>query len=64
VYRQAAHFPAFERPIRLDGLDPSARYCDPSTGKVLHGAALLAHGLLAGLPDGDFASAVIRLERL
>ncbi|WP_410657920.1 alpha-galactosidase [Amycolatopsis sp. lyj-112] len=64
VFRQAAHFHAPERPIRLGGLDVAARYRDADTGKVWHGAALLAHGLLPGLPDGDFASALIRLTKL
>ncbi len=64
VYRQAAHFHAPQRPIRLDGLDPAGRYRDAVTGQVRHGAALLAHGLAAELPDGDFSSTVIRLDRL
>ncbi|OLZ49608.1 alpha-galactosidase [Amycolatopsis keratiniphila] len=64
VYRQAAHFHTRERPVRLEGLDPAARYRDEDTGKVWHGAPLLAHGLFPGLPDGDFASAVIRLTKV
>jgi alpha-galactosidase len=33
------------QPIRLAGLDPQARYRDEVTGRVHHGAVLLAHGL-------------------
>ncbi|KZB88692.1 alpha-galactosidase [Amycolatopsis regifaucium] len=64
VFRQAAHFHAPERPVRLDGLDSAGRYRDEDTGKVWHGAALQAHGLFPGLPAGDFASTVIRLTKL
>ncbi|OXM69357.1 alpha-galactosidase [Amycolatopsis vastitatis] len=64
AYRQAAHFNAPERPLRLDGLDPAARYADPESGRTHSGAVLLAHGLPLGLPAGDFASAVVRLDRV
>ncbi|MEV6824232.1 alpha-galactosidase [Amycolatopsis sp. NPDC051102] len=64
AYRQAAHFNAPARPLRLDGLDPAARYLDPASGRTHSGAVLLAHGFAVDLPAGDFASAVIRLDRI
>ncbi|WP_410673591.1 alpha-galactosidase [Amycolatopsis sp. cmx-4-68] len=63
AYRQAAHFNAPERPLRLDGLDPAHRYVDSGTGTTHSAAVLLAHGLPLGLPTGDFASKVVRLHR-
>ncbi|MGK3201859.1 alpha-galactosidase [Amycolatopsis sp. MEPSY49] len=64
VYRQAAHFAAPERPLRLDGLDPAHRYLDSAAGTTHSGAVLLARGLPLTLPTGDFASTVIRLRRI
>ncbi len=63
AYRQAAHFNAPERPLRLDGLDPADRYVDSDSGTTYRGAVLLARGLPLGLPTGDFASVVVRLRR-
>jgi alpha-galactosidase len=64
AYRPAAHFTTPERPLRLDGLAPAHRYLDPDSGRTHSGAVLLAYGLPPGLPTGDFASAVIRLNRI
>ncbi|WP_410635803.1 alpha-galactosidase [Amycolatopsis sp. cmx-4-83] len=64
AYRQAAHFAEPDRPLRLGGLDSADRYLDPGSGTTHSGAVLLAHGLRLGLPTGDFASAVVRLERI
>jgi alpha-galactosidase len=64
AYRQSAHFTAPERPIRLDGLAPAGRYTDADSGREHSGAVLLAHGLVPGLPTGDFASLVVRLNRI
>ncbi|WP_290059939.1 alpha-galactosidase, partial [Amycolatopsis solani] len=64
AYRQAAHFADPDRPVRLDGLAPAERYVDPDAGTTHSGAVLLAHGLHLGLPTGDFASTVIRLNRI
>lgn len=64
AYRQAAHFAEPDRPLRLDGLDSAERYLDPDSGTTHSGAVLLAHGLRLGLPTGDFASTVVRLERI
>ena len=62
AYRQATHFNAPARPLRLAGLDSSARYRVDS-GRSYSGAVLIAHGLPLDLPKGDFASAVITLTR-
>ncbi|WIX91732.1 alpha-galactosidase [Amycolatopsis sp. DG1A-15b] len=63
-YRQAAHFGEPARPLRLAGLDPAHRYLDPDSGATHSGAVLLARGLPPGLPTGDFASRVVRLNRV
>ncbi|VVJ25221.1 Alpha-galactosidase (EC [Amycolatopsis camponoti] len=63
AYRQASHFNAPERPLRLEGLDPAHRYVDSDDGTTHSGAVLLARGLPLGLPTGDFASKVLRLRR-
>jgi alpha-galactosidase len=52
------------RPVRLAGLDPAARYRDDRNGTVHSGASLLAHGIDLALPPGDHASVLIRLERV
>ena len=49
--------------LRLRGLDPQARYRDIDTGRVHHGAVLLARGLPLGLPTGDYASTMIHLVK-
>ncbi|MFI5589844.1 alpha-galactosidase [Amycolatopsis sp. NPDC051758] len=64
AYRQAAHFATPDRPLRLDGLVPAHRYLDPDSGRTHSGAVLLAHGLPLGLPTGDFASTVVRLNQI
>jgi alpha-galactosidase len=48
----------------LRGLDPQARYRDAGTGRVHHGAALLARGLPLDLPAGEQASTMIHLRRV
>ncbi|WIY00048.1 alpha-galactosidase [Amycolatopsis mongoliensis] len=64
AYRQAAHFAAPERPLRLDGLASADRYIDSDAGTTHSGAVLLTRGLPLGLPTGDFASRVVRLKRI
>ncbi|SDW43062.1 alpha-galactosidase [Amycolatopsis xylanica] len=64
AYRQSAHFNLPERRVRLRGLDPAARYRDPGSGAVHHGAVLLAHGIEIDLPKGDHGSAIVRLYRI
>ncbi|QFY05884.1 family 10 glycosylhydrolase [Nonomuraea phyllanthi] len=63
VFRRARRFGHAEPGIRLRALDPDARYRDRSTGRIHHGAVLLAHGLFPGLAPGDYASALIHLVR-
>ncbi|KIF77206.1 alpha-galactosidase [Streptomyces sp. 150FB] len=58
--RYAAPLP----PVRLTGLDPTARYRDAATGAVHHGAVLTGYGLLPELPSGDWASAAVHLVRI
>jgi alpha-galactosidase len=47
--------------LRLQGLRPDARYRDAATGRLHHGAVLLARGLPLELPDGDWASTLVHL---
>ncbi|WP_460357936.1 GH36 C-terminal domain-containing protein [Actinoallomurus acanthiterrae] len=47
-------------PIRLRDLDPAARYRDEDTGRIHHGAVLMAHGIDPGL-RADYSSTLIRL---
>ncbi|MFF5606947.1 alpha-galactosidase [Streptomyces cellulosae] len=51
-------------PLRLRGLRPGARFRDTATGAVHHATVLTEYGLDVGLPSGDWASALIRLERV
>jgi alpha-galactosidase len=64
VFAPTRHFGRSLSPIRLKGLDPSARYRDEDSGAEHSGAVLAAHGLPVELPVGDYASAVIRLRRI
>jgi alpha-galactosidase len=48
----------------LRGLDPQALYRDAETGRVHHGAVLLARGLPLDLPAGEQASTLIHLRRV
>jgi alpha-galactosidase len=48
----------------LRGLDPQASYRDAETGRVHHGAVLLARGLPLDLPAGEHASTMIHLRRV
>ena len=48
----------------LRGLDPQALYRDAETGRVHHGAVLLARGLPLNLPAGEQASTLIHLRRV
>jgi alpha-galactosidase len=61
--RRARRYGHADPGIRLCALDPAARYRDTATGQVHHGAILLSHGLLPGLPPGDYASALVHLTR-
>jgi alpha-galactosidase len=51
-------------PLRLSAVDDGAVYRDLDTGRTYSGAVLRTAGLpLDGLPDGDFASVLVRLKR-
>lgn len=62
VWRPVARHGQATPPVRLAGLDPSARYQDASTGTVHEGAVLMAYGLEPTLPAGDHASTMIHLR--
>ncbi|MGW4287066.1 alpha-galactosidase [Streptomyces sp. NPDC004673] len=65
VWRPSACFGPAHPPLRLRGLDPGARYRDEDTGTEWSGATLAGFGLaVPGLPDGDCASALVRLRRV
>ncbi|MFI8348188.1 GH36 C-terminal domain-containing protein [Streptomyces sp. NPDC085596] len=65
VWRPSAFFGPAHPPLRLRGLDPGARYRDEDTGAEWSGATLAGFGLtIPGLPDGDCASALVRLRRV
>ncbi|SEG16854.1 alpha-galactosidase [Nonomuraea solani] len=62
VYQEAQQYDGDPAPIRLRGLDPEAGY-RLDGGAVLSGALLMGHGITPRL-TGDYASALIRLERV
>jgi alpha-galactosidase len=51
-------------PVRLAGLDPTARYADNRSEAVHSGAYFAGSGLDLALPKGDQVSALIRLRRV
>lgn len=51
-------------PLPLAGLPREARYRDTRTGAVHEAGVLTHHGLALDLPRGEYASAVVHLERL
>jgi alpha-galactosidase len=50
--------------VRLTALDAGTTYRDRRTGATYAGAELMRSGLPLDLPPGDYASALVRLERL
>ncbi|MFD3569496.1 alpha-galactosidase [Streptomyces sp. NPDC058667] len=65
VWRPSTRFGPTGTALRLRGLETEARYRDEDTGAEWSGAALLAFGLpLPDLPQGDHASAAVRLRRV
>ncbi|WP_246278634.1 GH36 C-terminal domain-containing protein [Phytohabitans rumicis] len=62
AWRPAVRHGQADPPVRLAGLDPSARYQDPSTGTTYDGAVLMAYGLEPAFPKGDYASTLIHLR--
>ena len=64
AWRVAADFaPALGR-LRLLGIDPAADYRDDESGEVHAGAVLTGPGLALRLPEGAYASRLIRLRRV
>lgn len=51
-------------PLRLAGLDPTARYRDARTGTVHSATVLQEYGMQPELPPGDWASAAVHLIRV
>jgi len=49
--------------VRLTALDAGTTYRDQRTGATYAGAELMRSGLPLDLPPGDYASALVRLER-
>jgi alpha-galactosidase len=64
AYLRSRRFNRRDPLVRLRSLDPQACYRDVETGRVHHGAVLLARGLPLGLPTGDYASTMIHLVRV
>jgi alpha-galactosidase len=62
AWRPSPDFERATRPIPLAGLDPEGVY--RVLGRDYPGAALLAGGLPAGLPDGDYGSVMHVLDRV
>jgi alpha-galactosidase len=52
------------RPVRLANLDPHRRYRDRESGREYDAALLREYGLPLTLPPGDYASALIILDRV
>jgi alpha-galactosidase len=52
------------RPIRLTAVDPGAVYRDRESGREFAGVLLREYGLPLELPSGDYASALIVLDRV
>ncbi|RII15695.1 hypothetical protein DSC45_17840 [Streptomyces sp. YIM 130001] len=60
AWLQAQRYGPWPPPLRLRGLDPSARYRCTETDEVHHGLVLLHHGPHPGL-RGDLDAAMFRL---
>jgi len=52
------------RPVRLANLDPNSRYRDRESGREYEGALLAEYGLPLELPEGDYASSLVILDRI
>ncbi|MDV5150002.1 alpha-galactosidase [Streptomyces sp. SBC-4] len=64
VWRPTTRFGHRPDPVRLPALDPGAHYLDPDLDRVHSGAVLVRQGIDPRLPDGDYASSLIRLRRV
>ncbi|WP_198357548.1 alpha-galactosidase [Streptomyces fildesensis] len=64
VWRRTPRHGGPRLPLRLAGLDPTARYRDADSGSVHSAAVLTGYGLLPDLPHGDWASTAVHLVRV
>lgn len=64
VFRASPRHGSPRVPLRLRGLPSGARFRDTGTGAVHHATVLAEYGLDVALPSGDWASALIHLERV
>lgn len=64
AYLRSRRFGRADPALPLRALDPRARYRDADSGRVHHGAVLLARGLPLDLSAGDHASTMIHLRRV
>ncbi|CAL9337509.1 Alpha-galactosidase AgaA [Streptomyces sp. enrichment culture] len=64
VFRGSPRHGAPQVPLRLRGLPPGVRFRDTERGTVHHATVLTEYGLDVDLPSGDWASALIHLERV
>jgi alpha-galactosidase len=64
VFRASPRHGSPRVPLRLRGLPSGARFRDTGTGAVHHATVLTQYGLDVALPSGDWASALIHLERV
>ncbi|MFJ5708197.1 alpha-galactosidase [Streptomyces sp. NPDC093105] len=64
AWRPTTRFGHHSPALALPALDPTARYLDPDEGTTYSGAVLTRLGIDLALPDGDYASSLIRLRRV
>ncbi|CAL9337783.1 hypothetical protein SUDANB23_00213 [Streptomyces sp. enrichment culture] len=64
VFRASPRHGAPRVPLRLRGLPSGVRFRDTERGTVHHATVLTEYGLDVDLPSGDWASALIHLERV
>ncbi|MEV5181837.1 alpha-galactosidase [Streptomyces werraensis] len=64
VFRASPRHGAPRVPLRLRGLPSGVRFRDTERGTVHHATVLTDYGLDVDLPSGDWASALIHLERV
>ncbi|MEV5151319.1 GH36 C-terminal domain-containing protein [Streptomyces werraensis] len=64
VLRASPRHGAPRVPLRLRGLPSGVRFRDTERGTVHHATVLTEYGLDVDLPSGDWASALIHLERV
>jgi alpha-galactosidase len=64
AYLKSRRFGRADPALPLRALNPQALYRDTESGRVHHGAVLLARGLPLNLPAGEQASTMIHLRRV